>query len=227
MPTREPSLVFDFDSTLVTVEGADELFRHSLESSPNVKAAHDSDARLARFRELTDLGMAGTISYEESFAARMALLDLSFREVEQVAESLLEHLTPSVRRCREHFRTHADRSWIVSGGFEELIRPVADWLGIDRSRIRAHRLRFDAEDRLAGVDPTTPIARGGKPEAMRELDLPRPVWVIGDGATDLELRELGLAERFFAFTENRARPSVTARADHTLHSIEDLFAWPN
>ena len=225
MTNPAPNLVFDFDSTLVTVEGADELFRHSLEHSQEAPA--EQRQRMSRFQELTDRGMAGEISYEESFAARMALLDLSIEEVRQVAESLVGHLTPSVRRCRAEFRAHADRIWIVSGGFEELIVPVADWLGIERARIRAHRLRFDPAGRLEGVDPGTAMARGGKPRALRELDLSGPVWVIGDGATDLELREEGLAHRFFAFVENRSRPAVVAGADHALQTIEDIFTWPS
>jgi hypothetical protein len=47
--------------------------------------------------------------------------------------------------------------------------------------------------------------------------------VIGDGATDLELRTLGLVDRFVAFTENRSREPVVTQADAEARSMEDLL----
>ncbi len=216
MPTRLPSLVFDFDSTLVTVEGADELFARTVQDAP------DHEARVARFRRITDRGMAGEISYRESLEARVALLEATREQVEAVAREMPRWISPSVLRLRDRLAANAHRIWIVSGGFEELIHPVARELGLEMSRIRAHRFRWTPEGRLAGLDPETAMARGGKPEALRELSPPDPIWVVGDGATDLELRELGLAERFYAFVENRTRAPVVRRADGTLPSLEGL-----
>lgn len=211
-----PQLVFDFDSTLVTVEGADELFAHSLEGTP------DREARTARFRDLTDRGMAGEITYAESLRLRLGLLDATRTQVEEVGRRLVEHVTPSVRANRARLARHRERIWIVSGGFEELILPVVRFLGLMPVQVRAHRFHWGPGERLAGVDPSTALARGGKPEALRELELDRPVWVIGDGATDLELRELGLADRFFAFTENRSRPGIVQHADGVVPRIDHL-----
>jgi len=212
----EPSLVFDFDSTLITVEGADELFARTLAEAP------DREERVSRFQKITDRGMAGEISYEESLRARMALLAATRAEVAEVGRALVDHLTPSVLDARGRLARQAHRIWIISGGFEELILPVVEALELDPERVRAHRLQWSDSGRVAGVDPTTALARGGKPQAVREARIPRPLWVIGDGATDLELRTLDMADRFFAFVENRRRREVVEGADAVLHSLMEL-----
>lgn len=211
-----PHLIFDFDSTLVTVEAADELFARALGSAP------DRAARLERFRALTDQGMAGKITYSESLEARLALLQANRADVEALGLELVSRITPSVARNRDRLWRNAARVWVISGGFEELILPVVRELGLRTDRVRAHRFRWTAEDQIDGVDPDTALARGGKVLAVRELALEGPVWIVGDGATDLELRERGLAHRFFAFAENCRRPSVMERADDVLESLDEL-----
>jgi D-3-phosphoglycerate dehydrogenase len=47
--------------------------------------------------------------------------------------------------------------------------------------------------------------------------------VIGDGYTDYEIKASGLANKFYAFTENVSRPSVTAQADHIAPSLDEIL----
>jgi len=213
-----PILVFDFDSTLVSVEGLDELFARTLTGAP------DHGERIAAFREITDLGMAGRLTAAESLARRLAVLDTHRAQVRAVGEAIRSCVTPSVARHRGFFRENRDRIYVLSGGFEELIRPTLEDLEIPVERLLAHRFLYDERSRVVGVDPDTPVARGGKPGALRTV--PRtdgPVWAIGDGATDLELRTLGLVDRFVAFTENRSREPVVAKADAEARSMDDLL----
>jgi D-3-phosphoglycerate dehydrogenase len=213
-----PVLVFDFDSTLVSVEGLDELFARTLTGA----AGHGE--RLAAFREITDLGMAGLLTAEESLARRLAVLDADRGQVESVGEAIRSFVTPSVARHRSFFKRNRDRIYVLSGGFEELIRPTLEDLEIPTERLLAHRFLYDEQSRVVGLDPDTAVARGGKPEAVRTV--PRtggPIWAIGDGATDLELRTLGLVDRFVAFTENRSREPVVAKADAEARSMDDLL----
>lgn len=213
---RPPQLVLDFDSTLVTVEGLDHLHAHAVADAP------DRAEREARFRRITDRGMAGEVEFADSLAARLELLRATRAQVRQVAEELTDRITPSALRGRHRLQRHADRIWVVSGGFRELILPTLRALGLRQDHVRAHSFLWTSEGITDGFDPESPLARGGKAAALRELALEGPVWVVGDGATDLELRELGLAHRFLAFVENRNRPTVVARADAVLASFDDL-----
>jgi len=214
-----PILVFDFDSTLVSVEGLDELFARSLAAEP------DREAQIQAFREVTDLGMAGAISAEESLERRLRILRADRELVGAVGHEIAEAVTPSVRRARSFFSDHRERIFVVSGGFEELILPTIDRLGLSPERLFAHRFTYDGEGRVTGLDPGTPLARGGKSEAVRAIPPGEEgLWIIGDGATDLELREVGLADRFVAFTENRHRDPVVDRADYVARSMDDLFS---
>lgn len=212
------SLVFDFDSTLVSVEALDELFASSLERAP------DRDQRVANFKAITDLGMAGEIDADESLRRRLEILSADRNLVDRVGREISGRLTPSVERHLGFFHENAQRIHVLSGGFEELIRPTLNRLGLDPERLMAHRFRYGKTGVIEGIDPSTKLARGGKPEAIGSLDpRTRPVWMVGDGATDLELKTLGLVDRFVAFTENRHREPVVARADAVVRSMDELL----
>ncbi|MEX1257696.1 MAG: HAD-IB family phosphatase [Gemmatimonadota bacterium] len=212
-------LVFDFDSTLVSVEGLDELFARSLDGAP------DREARVAAFREITDLGMAGAISAEESLERRLGVLAADRGLVRTVGEEIREHISPSVARNLAFFRENLSRVGVVSGGFEELILPTLERMGLSPSGLHAHRFRYDESGRVLGLDPDTVIAKGGKPAAVERFrEKERSVWMIGDGATDLEVRERGLADGFIAYTENRHRDPVVAKADFVAKSMDELIA---
>jgi D-3-phosphoglycerate dehydrogenase / 2-oxoglutarate reductase len=130
-------LVFDFDSTLVSVEGLDELFSRSLEG------AEDRDRRVKAFEEITDLGMAGGLSADEALARRLSELVADRELVGSVGEAISERISPSVLRHLPFFRENSPRIHVVSGGFEELILPTLVRLGLPPAHLHAHRFRFD------------------------------------------------------------------------------------
>jgi len=215
-----PILLFDFDSTLIQDEGLDALFERTLSAAP------DREARVRAFQEITDLGMSGELGFSESLERRLELLRAHRDLVLEVGRGLVDRLTPSVLRQRDFFRRWGggEGVHVLSGGFHELIEPTADLLGIPPYRIHAHRFRYGPQGEVLGADPETVLARGGKLQAVRELGLdPEDVWMIGDGATDLEVRMAGLASTFVAFVENRTRPSVVSQADRVVHSMEELL----
>ena len=49
------------------------------------------------------------------------------------------------------------------------------------------------------------------------------MYVLGDGYTDYQMREAGLAQRFYAYTENVARPAVVAHADQVLPTFDEFL----
>ena len=67
----------------------------------------------------------------------------------------------------------------------------------------------------------------GKPAVIKEMKLKGEVHVIGDGYTDYEIREYGMAERFYAFTENVSRKKVLEKADHIAPSLDEILYHNN
>ncbi len=210
--------VFDFDSTLVRIETLEALADLALDGRP------DASAIRAEIARLTDAAMAGEIDFGEALRRRLALLPLTRDHVRALAGRIADALTPSVTRNAAFFRERAGRIVIVSGGFREVIAPVADLLGVPPGRVLANDLSYDAEGRVTGVDPANPLAQaGGKARALAALDLPRPVVMVGDGWTDAEVKLAGAAERFLAFTEVIRRAPVVAAADAEVGSIDELL----
>jgi D-3-phosphoglycerate dehydrogenase len=214
----QATFVFDYDSTLVQVETLDELAEVALQEHP------ERSKRLQRIRELTQSGMEGGLSYEESLRRRLDQLDATRAHIHQLIPRLRQQITASVLQHRSFFREHAKQLYVISGGFLELIFPVTDLLGIPRAHVFANRFLYDFEGRVCGVDQSLVLCKDrGKVEQLRRLDLKGPVTVVGDGITDYEMRKEGLAARFVAFTENIHRPPVTALADDVAEDFASLL----
>lgn len=216
--TVRPNYVFDFDSTLVRIETLDALADLALTGAP------DADAVRAEIQRLTDQAMAGEIAFGEALRLRLALLPLTRAHIDALAERILDEGAPSVRRNRQWFLDNADRVAVVSGGFREVIAPIAARLGVAADRVLCNDLRYDSEGRVVGVDDANPLSHaGGKAEVIRALNLAGPVIMVGDGWTDAEVKQAGAADRFYAFTEIVRRPSVMAVADVVAASIDELL----
>jgi D-3-phosphoglycerate dehydrogenase len=213
-----PYLVFDFDSTFTQVEGLDELAAIALTGQP------DQATRVAAIKALTDQGMAGEIGFQESLSKRLALLGAHQRHLGPLVQQLQGKVSESIRRNGDFFRQHAERIYVVSSGFREFIEPVVAEFGIAADHVLANTFTFDESGAITGCDAANVLSRdGGKIQQLKDLQLDGPVYVLGDGYTDYQIREAGLAKRFYAYTENVARPTVIARADQVLPTFDEFL----
>ena len=212
------TLVFDFDSTLVRIETFEALAEIALLGAP------DAQAIRADIAALTDQAMTGDLPFGEALQRRLALMPLTRDHVAELAARILDEGTPSVRRNLQFFRENAGRIVIVSGGFREIIAPFAAHLHIPAERVLCNDLTYDGDGRVTGVDPANPLAHAnGKSIALRALNLPGPVVMIGDGWTDAEVRLSGAADRLHAFTEIVRRDRVVAAADVESSSMDEVL----
>jgi len=215
-----PVFIFDFDSTLVRIETLEALADIALSDAP------DAAAKKAEIASLTDQAMSGQVDFGTALRRRLELLALTRVQVEALADRILDEASASVRRNVDFFERHAERVYILSGGFREVIAPLAARLGIASDNVLANDLIYDAEGRVTGVDDANPLSRdNGKPEVIKALNLSGPVIMVGDGWTDAEVKLAGAADRFYAFTEVISRPKVIEVADATAASLDEvLFA---
>ncbi|HET9503158.1 MAG TPA: phosphoglycerate dehydrogenase [Hymenobacter sp.] len=213
-----PYLVFDFDSTFTQVEGLDELAAIALTGQP------DQAQRVAAIKALTDQGMAGEIGFQESLSKRLALLGAHQQHLGPLVTHLRGKVSESIRRNGDFFRQHADRIYVVSSGFREFIEPVVAEFGIAADHVLANTFTFDDSGAITGCDAGNVLSRdGGKIQQLKDLQLDGPVYVLGDGYTDYQIREAGLAKRFYAYTENVSRPTVVAAADEVLPTFDEFL----
>jgi phosphoserine phosphatase len=214
---RAAAVCFDVDSTLILDEGIDVLAATA--------------GRGAEVAALTAAAMGGAVPFEAALRQRLAAIRPS-RQL--VADCLRDHpprLTPGAAELVALLHARGTLVFLVSGGFTDMVAPVADALGVPRARVFANRLLFDpATGAFAGHDETAFTARShGKAAAVafiRDALLPpgsnRVVVAVGDGATDMEARVA--CDAFIGFGGVVERAAVRAGADWYVTSFSALIA---
>lgn len=161
---------------------------------------------------ITERAMAGELDFAASLHERVANLAGLPESVFAEVHAGLELTAGAAELVAELHR----RGWpvgLVSGGFHEVVDPLAESLGI--GFVRANRLEVVGgvlTGRVAGpvVDRAAKAAALAEFAAAEGVDLADTV-AVGDGANDLQM--LALAGVGIAF---EAKPVVAARADHTV-----------
>ena len=210
--------IIDFDSTFTQVEALDELARISLKKHP------DKEAIFKKIEDLTNLAMEGKLSFSESLAQRVKLLEASEDHLKQLITRLKKKVSSSFSRNAAFFKKHADQVLIVSGGFKEFITPVVSHYHIKKENIYANTFVTTGDGKIIDYDHANPLSEeGGKVKLMQQLNLEGDLYGIGDGYSDFQLRESGMIKKFFAFTENISRESIVSRADHVTPSFDEFL----
>ena len=162
--------------------------------------------------EITARAMHGEMDFSESLAARVATLKgLPIAELDQVRS--LVTVTRGVPELIAGIHAAGGHVGVVSGGFHEILDPIAESLGLDFWR--ANRLGV-ADGRLTGQVVGSIVDAQAKADSLMEwadglgLELSQTV-AIGDGANDLKM--MAVAGLSIAFD---AKPVVMEQADISL-----------
>ncbi len=215
---RKKYFIIDFDSTFTKVEALDELCEIALQDRP------DKENIVQKVRDITDQAMDGSLSFSEALKSRVELLDAHKKDLAPLIERLKEQVSDSIKRNEEFFHKNGEDVLIMSNGFKDFIVPIVTEYGILEENVYANTFEFDAEGKITGFDRENPLSGdNGKVKLMKELKLDGDVFVIGDGYTDYQIKEAGLAHQFYAFTENVNRENVTSKADHVAPSFDEVL----
>lgn len=195
-------LAMDVDGTLIRQEGIDLLAQ---EAGAGEKVA-----------EITAQAMNGELDFSASLEARVALLKgLEASIFPKIIEQM--DVTPGAKTLITELHQRGYKVGLVSGGFHEVIDPIARSLGIDL--VRANRLQtFDG--RLTGKVLREIVTPERKKDSLltwaRENHIPRSQTIaMGDGANDLPMIETaGIGIAFMA------KPIVAERAPYRIETSD-------
>jgi phosphoserine phosphatase len=202
---RFDRVVFDVDSTLVAIEGIDELAKW----------------RGVDVAALTERAMRGEVALEEVYGLRLARVRPGVRELARLGALYVWRLLPGAAATVAALRRAGVEVRLVSGALRPALLPLMRKLRIDGSRVAAVDVRFDRSGAYAGFDELSPLTRADGKRAVVAATLPkRRTAFVGDGATDLAARPA--VERFVAFTGVASRPAVVAGADAVAHDFRAL-----
>ncbi|MEP6260379.1 MAG: phosphoglycerate dehydrogenase [Gillisia sp.] len=212
------SYVIDFDSTFTQVEALEVLGEISLANE------HDRHEKLAQLEEITNQGMEGTLSFRESLIRRLEILNAEEKHLPHLVAMLRKKISTSFVRNEAFFQENREDIYIISNGFKEFIIPIVKELGVKEEHVFANTFEFDENGRITGFDENNVLSiNGGKVATLKTLDLQGDVYMIGDGYTDYEVKAAGLANKFYAFTENIERDSILEKADHITPSMDEFL----
>ncbi|WP_207456885.1 phosphoserine phosphatase SerB [Desertivibrio insolitus] len=191
-------VVLDVDSTLIENEA--------------IELLADAAGSLDLVADVTERAMRGEIDFAESLRLRVGTLKgLPVEAVEAARERI--RVTPGVPELVESVHRAGGAVAVVSGGFHELLDPLAESLGLDVWR--ANRLCVE-DGTLTGEVDGGVIDAEAKALALAEwavqFDVPVTRTIaVGDGANDLRMMETAALSVAFC-----AKPVVRRQADVAL-----------
>ena len=213
-------IVFDVDSTLLSVESLDFAVERALQTAP------DGAERAQALRALTDQGMAGEIDFRTSLERRIAIAGLTHASVAEACEALRQYITPGMKQLVADLRRGGFLVMAVSGGFADLIAPALSDLGFGANALHANHFLFDDKNAVVDFERSNPLSRsGGKAEvlaALKTQSAAAHAVMVGDGMTDYEAYAAGAADHFIGFGGVTTREAVKAKAPAWAESVAGL-----
>ncbi|GAB4098916.1 phosphoserine phosphatase SerB [Sinomonas halotolerans] len=191
-------LIMDVDSTLIQQEVIELLAEHA--------------GKREEVAAVTEAAMRGELDFAQSLHARVATLaGLPVEVIEKARAAVVLSLGAEELIAAFHAAGHI--VCVVSGGFNQILDPLAARLGLDHAL--ANELEV-VDGRLTGKVLGEVVDRAVKERMLRawagEHGIPLEHCIaVGDGANDLDM--LGAAGLGVAFN---AKPKVRAAADATV-----------
>lgn len=208
------AVAFDVDSTVCIDEGIDELGEYV--------GAGEKVARI------TKEAMEGGLPFGEALQRRLEAMAISRQQLETYVREHPPKFSPGIKELVAKLHAQGKDVHLVSGGFRQMIAPVAAELGIPSENVHANTIVFNEDGSLKGFDDKEFTSHaGGKAEAVKFIKSTRgfkQVVMIGDGATDLEARVPGGADIVIGYGGAQRREKVVAESDWFVTELDTLVS---
>jgi len=211
------AVFFDVDSTVVTTEGIDLLGK--------------CFGVMKEISELTHKAMNGNVKFQDAMAERLELMAEHGMTKEKLEDCVEKEgkpqWSPGVQEVVQMFHKQGTDVYLVSGGFQNMIKPLALELHVPQNKIYANVIEFDAEGKYSGFDRSAPTsASGGKPAVLKMMQKKhkyKTMIMFGDGATDMDARTDGPASAFIGYGGVADREKIRLGADWFIYSFQEIL----
>lgn len=211
------AVCFDVDSTVIDHEGIDKLAEYL-----------GKGEEVAR---VTTQAMNGEIPFEKALFYRLNAMKCSKEQMKEYLEKHPVRVSPGFRELREKLREKGKAVYLVSGGFRQMIHPIAEYLDIPvPTNVWANNLLYNEDGSMNEQKPFDDENEftwraGGKALAVAHVKKTgnfKTVVMVGDGATDVEARAEGGADIVIGYGGTVRRASVEKSADLFVMDFETL-----
>ena len=204
------NIVFDCDSTLTYIEGADEIAR--------LKGLGEEVAKI------THRGMNGEINFAKSLYKRLDLIRPSLKDIDFLYRQYVGFLLADVPEVIGALNFIRKNIHIVTGGYQQAVVRLAGYLGIRKSRVFGVHLKFGKSEDFIGFKKNHLTRNGGKAKVLRKIKKSGSTLFIGDGVTDLEAE--GEVDLFVGFGGVIEREAVKSKAAFYVKSSSLSWVLP-
>jgi phosphoserine phosphatase len=187
-------ILFDVDSTLVTIEGIDVLAA----GNPEIV-------------RLTEAAMNGEIPLDQVYARRLEMIRPNRAAIDNLAKRYLDSIVGGTEETMAALKDVGCVIHLVTAGIEQALEPLAAKFGVI---LHAVPLRFSASGDYEDFDRKSLLARPrGKETVVRDIRARTKgkAAFVGDGVSDLETKPA--VDLFIGFGGVHTRARVRDNAD--------------
>ena len=215
------SLILDFDSTIINTESIDCLSKIVLNRT-------DIDTQIQKkINEITNKGMNGEITFENSLNQRLSLLKINKNHIKALSLEVSKNFDDTFINNLVFFESIIDNVYIVSSGFKEVIEFAFKSISNKRWNIFANDLDY-RNNHLVTINKSNPLSKNlGKVKLIKSMNLSGNVIVVGDGYTDYEIRKHNQANIFLCYIRNINRKKVSKYADVLCYDFNQVKEFIN
>lgn len=207
LPNYEPepiprfdAVIFDLDSTLVTIEGIDELAKFN--------------GVIDLIAPLTQGAMNGTLSFEDIFKKRLEIIRPTYHDLIALGYRYRSTITKGAVEIIDYLIRNNVNVFIVSGGYNPSTQVLGEFLGIPKEHIFANELLFHEDGTYKEINEDIPLWKNtGKKDIISWLrqQYTGSFAMVGDSTGDMEAGTY--TDQFIGFAGVINRPAMVEKAE--------------
>ncbi len=215
---KDHTIILNFNYTLISCDSMAELAEFVLKKSKN------KEKILKQFHALSEQAVNGEITPAKAMEQRLQLLQPTREQIKRVVPKLKKKISVSIARNKAYIKKNANNIYVLSYGLKDLVQPVAASLGILPEHVFAIAIEYDKQGNIASIDKQSLLAKpNGKIRQANKLKWKHPLLVFGNHPSDFELKQEGIADHFFGYTEHKADPAIVEKADYVIPSFDEFL----